>query len=160
MRRPGSRNHCSCYKGGQEAPEMREDKLLHPLMTCSCRKSVGTNLTTEHGASEIKSSPGPWFKDEERGVIQVPDYDVAEMKQPWQISGAQGAYVDGEPSEVLSGSHQCCGLWEIYRERAPERKLHLIVETSGIDQLIHLCPFSPCFSLSFLCCFPNLINSL
>lgn len=40
----------------------------------------------------------------------MPDYDVAEVKRPRQISGAQGAYVDGESSEVLSGSHQCCGL--------------------------------------------------
>lgn len=43
-RRAGSRNHCSCYWGGQKAQEMGEDKLPHPLMTFSWRKTVGTNM--------------------------------------------------------------------------------------------------------------------
>lgn len=80
-RRPGSRNHYSCCQGGQEALEMGEDKLFYPLMMYSCRKTVGTSHTTEHGASEIKSLPSPWFKDEDRG-FHVQDCAVAEVKQP------------------------------------------------------------------------------
>ena len=91
----------------------------------------------------------------------MPDYDVAERKQPGQISGAPGADAN-EPSELISGYRQVIAVaCEDSTEKCTQkRELAFNCGNFGHHRSIHSHLFSLSFSLRFLCWFPNLINSL